>query len=175
MVRFFCGKLTPLDGSEMDHITLEGVGAQLAHINRWDGAAGRRSVAAHCLRVADYCTNEERLCGLMHDVGECITGDIGSTVKHLCPDLVSLEQDWTRRLCLHLLGPYGEDTADRIARKEYSDADQLDYQVQWAKIQEGAPYHPDDTYREGVAWVDAVLDELYRRNEEDAGGLAWMK
>jgi len=70
------GKAFPLIDPQPEHVCPYDMAYQLAHINRFCGAAGTISVAQHSILVADALPAEYRVYGLLHDAHEYPMGDI---------------------------------------------------------------------------------------------------
>lgn len=72
----------PLDPRPED-ICIEDIAHHLSLINRYNGAcAFPYSVAQHCCYVSDYCSDRNKLWGLLHDASEAYWSDIPSPIKH---------------------------------------------------------------------------------------------
>jgi 5'-deoxynucleotidase YfbR-like HD superfamily hydrolase len=150
----------------MDHITLRRVALQMSHIHRFNGQFGPASLTDHSLRVANLVpANHDglRIAALMHDVGECVTGDISSPLKPHAGQLPDVEAYWFDDLCYQLLP---ERTA--VLAVSYKDhrlvreADMLDYawEVQnYRHMRErgidNLEYHPPTSAK---AWMQAVQE-----------------
>jgi 5'-deoxynucleotidase YfbR-like HD superfamily hydrolase len=143
----------------LDHITLEGVAQSLAHIHRYNGVFGPASVADHSVRVGQRLPRHSllRLAGLMHDVAECVTGDLTRVVKPLAPDVVAIEERWQGILCRRLLGAelgalvrwFISDPFVKVA----DDADGEWEQAVYLKREIIPPYSGTDS---AAAWCQAV-------------------
>lgn len=100
-----CGRRVSLtDPRPQDTATVTGAAVALAYSHRFNGSMGQCSLAAHSVRVADSLPPQYRLAGLVHDLGEIVTGDIPSPLKPLCPGIVEIEHTWRRRLLTQWLG-----------------------------------------------------------------------
>jgi hypothetical protein len=81
-----------LIGGELPSI--EVIAYQLAHINRYNGAAGTYSVAQHCVLASRLIEDQSHaLSALLHDAPEVVYGDVLSPLKRAldCPNFKALE------------------------------------------------------------------------------------
>lgn len=65
-----------------EQIVIEDIARGLAYRGRWSGQTRRfYSVAEHCVKVSDQCSDQYQLWGLLHDAGEAFLGDIPAPLK----------------------------------------------------------------------------------------------
>lgn len=130
--RWICGVRTRPDAeprtASMAHFTLERVAIAMAYQNRFLGMWGPASLTDHSIRVARMVRPELRLAALFHDAGEIATGDIPKPYKRFAPELVTLENEWRRKIVLHLCGDrLGLQTLSLCEHPDVKKADAEDY------------------------------------------------
>jgi 5'-deoxynucleotidase YfbR-like HD superfamily hydrolase len=150
------GKTFPLVDPQPENVCPYDMAYQLAHINRFCGAAGVLSVAQHSIMVADALPTEYRVYGLLHDAHEYPMGDIttptqaalisygGQAVRQA---FHSLKRDLDRAIYgwAGLVWPIPETIADmvHIADKRAMMTEKRDFMAgspPWADFEHYAPF-----------------------------------
>jgi len=92
-VQTFSGKAIDILHPKLSKLSIEDVAHSLARINRFTGHCRNPiSVAQHSVLVSKLCPGGFQYEGLMHDVHECILGDISTPIKRcLGPKVRKLE------------------------------------------------------------------------------------
>lgn len=79
---------------KLDQICIQDIAHALSMICRYTGHVKQfYSVAQHSCYVSDYCPQELKLYGLLHDATEAYLADINRPTKEFLPDYKKLEQD----------------------------------------------------------------------------------
>ena len=81
-IQTFSGKAIDIERPRLSTLSIEDVAHALARINRFTGHSRNPiSVAQHSVLVSELCPDKFKYEGLMHDVHECVLGDISTPVK----------------------------------------------------------------------------------------------
>jgi hypothetical protein len=137
------------------------VAVALASIHRFNGGFGPSSVASHSLRVSGNLPPPLQLAGLVHDIGEVVTGDVPKPLKALAPELRALESRWREILLHHLLGyDLGREVDGLCEHHLVHEADSADYHAMLPMEQsrlrrlERLPAMDDSTSYDARLWAE---------------------
>lgn len=148
------GKVVPLDASVIGHVTWEGIAHQMEHIYRFNGQFGCFPLTDHSIRVSVRLPAPLKLAGLLHDIGECVIGDIPSPLKPFCGQLVEIEQHWVKAMLRHLLGDvHGDLTYQNMQHKLVHEADFVDYLEEVRVFEETGPAKVTSGYDGAAAFL----------------------
>lgn len=80
-----------------EEILLQDIAHSLSQMCRFVGHTTKfYSVAEHSIRVADLCSKENKLWGLLHDAAEAYIGDISGPFKSRLPEVKAVEKNIMR-------------------------------------------------------------------------------
>lgn len=138
------GKLFSYKAMNFGDLTIEGMASALAKICRFGGHCTEfYSVAEHCVIVSNLVPRSIALLGLIHDLHECVMGDMPSPLKSISPEYKALEKKAAKALqdvlCTWPMYPVDH----RVVKK----ADTLLYLAEREKIMPQLPLdHPEHGY-----------------------------
>jgi hypothetical protein len=120
-MRLHSGRVVDLSRPDPNDITLEDAAYHLAHIYRWTGA-GAWTDAQHCVMVSRLTAPRGRAAaqwGLLHDVEEMFTGDMGHSLKRVIGGAYrTIQLAWrdavSLRFCVPVIGLRWEDDAAAV-------------------------------------------------------------
>lgn len=119
-------KFTPMS-PDPDQIRIEDIAHSLSNLCRYAGHCREfYSVAQHSILVAELCSQENRLWGLLHDASEAYLADIPRPVKIHLPEYKRIESDVLAAVAVAFDLPWPipdevKDVDDRILKTEHRD------------------------------------------------------
>lgn len=137
------GKLFSYRSLDFSELTVYGMVSALAKICRFTGHCTEfYSVAEHCVIASHLVPRPVAVCALIHDLHECVVGDMNSPLKSMSPEYKALEKATERSLQWHLgVVPLPPD------KKAVKKADTLLYLAERETIMPQLPQtHPEHGY-----------------------------
>ena len=101
------GRMLDLLNPDPSQINLQDISHALSRVCRYAGnTEPLYTVAQHSLLVSAFCSQENKLWGLLHDAAEAYLGDVPKPVKDLCPDYRAIEARIERAVADYFGLPY---------------------------------------------------------------------